>query len=69
MGQILQFFRSDDPRIDPAPFDDGTVQIVALDTQGSGNAIVKAAPGTFEGGAHPGRGGARTLGDEDALSA
>lgn len=49
MGQIQQFFPdADDPRIEPVPFDEGTVQIVALDMQGSGGAANTAAPGTFE---------------------
>lgn len=50
MGQIrAQFPDASEPRLAPVPFDEGTVQIVALDLQGSGG--TGGAPpreGTFE---------------------
>ncbi|HEY6326657.1 MAG TPA: hypothetical protein VIW73_09135 [Candidatus Cybelea sp.] len=45
VGQIrTQFPNVSDPRLAPVPFDEGTVQIVALNLQGSGG--TSAAPGT-----------------------
>jgi hypothetical protein len=45
IGEIRsQFPNVSDPRLAPVPFDEGTVQIVALNLQGSGGAT--AAPGT-----------------------
>ena len=45
VGEIrTQFPNVSDPRLAPVPFDEGTVQIVALNMQGSGGAT--AAPGT-----------------------
>lgn len=35
------------PRLAAAPFDEGTVQVIALDLQGSGGTASTAAPGTF----------------------
>jgi hypothetical protein len=49
MGQIKAAFpNADDPRLTPVPFDEGTVQIVALDLQGSGGASNTTPPGSFE---------------------
>jgi hypothetical protein len=50
IGQIRnQFPDVSEPRLAPVPFDEGTVQIVALDLQGSGGTSAAAAPpGTFE---------------------
>lgn len=50
MGQIRsQFSDAGDPRLAPVPFDDGTVQIVMFDLQGSGGTDAAAAPpGTFQ---------------------
>jgi hypothetical protein len=36
IGQIRAQFEVDDPLLSPVPFDEGTVQIVSLDAQGSG---------------------------------
>jgi hypothetical protein len=49
MGQIRsQFSDADDPRLAPVPFDEGTVQIMALDLQGGGGTnAVATPPGTF----------------------
>jgi hypothetical protein len=45
IGQIrTQFPNVSDPRLAPVPFDEGTVQVVALNLQGSGG--TSAAPGT-----------------------
>jgi hypothetical protein len=49
MGQIRAAFpNADDPLLAPVPFDEGTVQIVALDLQGGGGASNTAPAGTFE---------------------
>ncbi|MGB3584255.1 MAG: hypothetical protein WBA40_24515, partial [Roseiarcus sp.] len=49
MGQIRAAFpNADDPRLAPVPFDEGTVQIVALDLQGGGGTSNTAPAGTFE---------------------
>jgi hypothetical protein len=50
MGQIrTQFPDVSDPRLAPVPFDEGTVQIVTLDLQGSGGTSASpGGPGTFQ---------------------
>ncbi len=48
IGQIRsQFPDADNPRLAPVPFDEGTVQIVNLDLQGSGGTTNPAPPGAF----------------------
>jgi hypothetical protein len=48
IGQIRsQFPDADNPRLAPVPFDEGTVQIVSLDLQGSGGTTNQAPPGAF----------------------
>jgi len=49
MGQIRDQFPNSggSPKLAPAPFDEGTVQIVMLDMQGSGGTTSAAPPGTF----------------------
>jgi hypothetical protein len=49
LGRIKSAFSTaDDPRVAPVPFDDGTVQIVTLDMQGSGGAVNTAPPGSIQ---------------------
>ncbi|MBA3812102.1 MAG: hypothetical protein H0X27_10780, partial [Caulobacteraceae bacterium] len=49
VGQIRnQFPGVSQPRLAPVPFDEGTVQIVTLDMQGSGGATSTAPPGGFQ---------------------
>jgi hypothetical protein len=47
--ELKKQFDVDTPRLAPVPFDEGTVQIVALDMQGSGGATNAAPPGAFVG--------------------
>src|SRR5882724_3442032 len=49
MGQIRDQFPNagGSPKLTPVPFDEGTVQIVMLDMQGSGGTMSSAPPGTF----------------------
>src|SRR5215470_11018611 len=50
IGQIrAQFPAASDPRLEPVNFDEGTVQVVALGTQGGGGTVgAPVAPGAFE---------------------
>ena len=49
MGRIrANWPNADNPRLAPVPFDEGTVQVVALDLQGGGGTANSAVPGTFE---------------------
>src|SRR6476660_8482947 len=49
MGQIwAQFPNADNPVLSPVPFDDGSVQIVALDLQGGGGTNASLPAGAFE---------------------
>jgi hypothetical protein len=49
MGRIRAVWpNADNPNLQPVPFDEGTVQIVALDLQGGGGTTNAATPGTFE---------------------
>ena len=46
--QAVSRFSEGTPRLTPVPFDDGTVQVIALNLQGSGGTnAAPAAPGTF----------------------
>src|SRR5215467_4634131 len=49
MGQIRAQFplAGNSPKLAPVPFDEGTVQIVMLDLQGSGGTVNAGPPGTF----------------------
>jgi hypothetical protein len=72
IGQIrTQFPDVSEPRLAPVPFDEGTVQVVALDLQGSGGTAAAAAPpGTFEAVEHIlGAVTPELFGDNDALFA
>ena len=49
MGRIRAVWpNADNPHLAPVPFDEGTVQIVALDLQGGGGTTNAATRGTFE---------------------
>ncbi len=49
IGQVKGAFpTADNPRLAPVPFDDGTVQVVTLDMQGSGGATNTAPPGSIQ---------------------
>jgi len=68
MGQIQSNFPdADNPMLAPVPFDDGTVQIVALNLQGSGGTAASGAPSAVQnilGASHP-----ELYGNNDALFA
>ena len=72
IGHIrTQFPDVSEPHLAPVPFDEGTVQIVALDMQGSGGTSAAPAPaGTFEAVEHIlGAVSPELFGDNDALFA
>jgi hypothetical protein len=71
IGQIRAAFpTADNPRLSPVPFDDGSVQIVALDLQGGGGTSNTAPAGTFEAVEHIlGAVSPELFGDNDALFA
>lgn len=48
-NQLRTQFGIDEPHLAPVPFDEGTVQIVTLDMQGSGGTTNAAPPGAFVG--------------------
>jgi hypothetical protein len=70
IGKIRTLFpNADNPHLAPVPFDDGTVQIVALDLQGSGGTS-NTAPGTGQAIEHIlGASSPELFGNNDALFA
>ncbi len=70
-GQIrARFPTADHPQLGPVPFDEGSVQIVALDLQGGGGTANTAPPGAFEAVEHIlGASSPELFGDNNALFA